>query len=571
MATEYSKAPRILIIEDDPVSRNILKNIFVNEGYQVLEEGDGTKGLETALSVLPDLICLDIILPGLSGYEVCRSIRADDAGADIPILMITALTKREDIVKGLRTGATDYLTKPFSQVEVLARVKVNLQQRVALRDLLERTGQFALACDVLETTTSSLDLKQVLFSLVTKTAELLDGDRCSIIAVEGSWGDDSQIPKGRLLVSHDDPNVAELSIDLVKYPEILKSFRTGDVVVVEDVFTDPLMEDVKEALTGMPFRSVMSVPLAFRGEILGAMLLRTTRTETGFNEEEITMTRIIAAAGSNALRNASLYSRIENKNQQLESMNEDLQKANEELAALSQARSDFVSMVSHELRTPLTSIIGFSELLAEAHVGELTSEQDEYIRQILRKGKDLLTLINDLLDTGQLESGKLAIRYRDVDLEDVIQSVLSTTRHVTEVTPVIKVAIPDDLPAFDGDPEKITQVLVNLVTNALKFSPPASPVNITAGLLEGRRETDHSKLIKISVTDQGIGIPEDEKLRIFEQFFQVQSGASRSYKGAGLGLYICRSFVELHSGKIWVESEEGKGSTFNFTLPVKQI
>ena len=150
MATEYSKAPRILIIEDDPVSRNILKNIFVNEGYQVLEEGDGTKGLETALSVLPDLICLDIILPGLSGYEVCRSIRADDAGADIPILMITALTKREDIVKGLRTGATDYLTKPFSQIEVLARVKVNLQQRVALRDLLERTGQFALACDVLE-------------------------------------------------------------------------------------------------------------------------------------------------------------------------------------------------------------------------------------------------------------------------------------------------------------------------------------------------------------------------------------------------------------------------------------
>jgi signal transduction histidine kinase/DNA-binding response OmpR family regulator len=503
MATEFSKAPRILIIEDDPVSRNILKNIFVNEGYQVLEEDDGTRGLETALSVLPDLICLDIILPGLSGYEVCRSIRADDAGADIPILMITALSKREDIVKGLRTGATDYLTKPFSQVEVLARVKVNLQQKVALGDLLERTEQFALACDVLETTTSSLDLKQVLFSLVTKTAELLDGDRCSIIAVEGSWGDDSRIPKGRLLVSHDDPNVPELTIDLVKYPEILKSFRTGDVVVVEDVFTDPLMEEVKDALAGMPFRSVMSVPLAFRGEILGAMLLRTTRTETGFSEEEITMTRIIAAAGTNALRNASLYSRIENQNQQLKTMNEDLQKANEELAALSQARSDFVSMVSHELRTPLTSIIGFSELLAEAHVGELTSEQDEYIRQILRKGKDLLTLINDLLDTGHLESGKLAIRYREVDLNDVIQSVLSTTRHVTEVTPVIKVAIPGDLPAFEGDPEKITQVLVNLVTNALKFSPPASPVTISAGLLEGRRETDHGKLIKISVKDQG--------------------------------------------------------------------
>ena len=570
MASIFTTPPRILIVEDDPVSRNILKNIFINEGYKVLEEEDGTKGLETALSELPDLICLDIILPGLSGYEVCRSIRANDFGADIPILMVTALSKREDIVKGLRSGATDYLTKPFSQVEVLARVKVNLQQRVALKDLLERTGQFALACDVLESTTSSLDLKQVLFSLVTKTAELLDGDRCSIIAVEGSWGDDSRIPKGRLLVSHDDPNIPELAIDLVKYPEILKSFRTGDLVVVEDVFTDPLMEDVKDVLAGMPFRSVMSVPLAFRGEILGAMLLRSTRSDTGFSDDEITMARIIAAAGTNALRNASLYSRIENKNEQLEKMNEELKKANKELKALGQARSDFVSMVSHELRTPLTSIIGFSELLAEAHVGELTSEQDEYIRQILRKGKDLLNLINDLLDTGHLESGKLAIRYREVNLEDVIQSVLSTTRHVTEVTPIIKVDIPEGLPVFEGDPEKITQVLVNLVTNALKFSPPASAVTIAAGMLEGRRETDLSELIKISVTDQGIGIPEDEILRIFEQFFQVQSGTSRSYKGAGLGLYICRSFVELHGGKIWVDSEEGKGSTFSFTLPVKQ-
>ncbi|MDF1535093.1 MAG: ATP-binding protein [bacterium] len=570
MAAEYSPPPRILIIEDDAVSRNILKNIFLNEGYQVLEEADGTKGLATALTEHPDLICLDIILPGLSGYEVCRSIRSDETCSGIPILMVTALNKREDIVKGLRTGATDYLTKPFSPVEVLARVKVNLQQKIALRDLLQKTGQFALACEILETTTSSLDLKQVLFILVTKTAQFLNGDRCSIIAVEGSWGDDQRLPKGRLLVSHDDPNVSELVIDLLKYPEILKSFRTGELVVVEDVFSDPLMEEVKESLAGMPFRSVMSVPLTFRGEILGAMLLRTTRTECGFTGDEITMTRIIAAAGTNALRNASLYSRIEKKNERLEKLNEELKRANEELEALSKARSDFVSMVSHELRTPLTSIIGFSELLAEAHVGELTREQDEYIRQILRKGKDLLTLINDLLDTGHLESGKVALRYREVDLDDVIQSVLSSTRHVTEVTPIIKVQIPEDIPPFDGDPEKITQILVNLVTNALKFSPPASPVVISAGLLEGRRETDRGLFLKISVTDKGIGIPEEERQRVFEQFFQVQSGTSRSYRGAGLGLYICRSFVELHGGKIWVDSEVGKGSTFSFTIPVRQ-
>jgi signal transduction histidine kinase/DNA-binding response OmpR family regulator len=564
------KPPTILIIEDDPVSSNLLKNIFRNEGYVIREATDGIKGLETALIDPPDLICLDIILPGLSGYEVCRSIKQDAAGANIPILMITSLTKREDIVKGLKSGATDYITKPFSPVEVLARVKVNLDHRFAIKELLDRSGRFELACDVLETTTSSLDLKQVLFHLVSKTAEFLDGDRCSIISVEGSWGNDEDLPTGRLLVSHEDPNIPELSIDLVKYPEILKSFRTGEVVVVEDVLSDPLMKDVKDNMTDLPFRSVMALPLAFRGEILGAMLLRATREETGFTGDEIIMARIIAGASTNALRNAALYERIAKKNEALERMNEELSIANQELENLSQAKSDFVSMVSHELRTPLTSIIGFSELLAEAHIGELTNEQEEYIRQILRKGKDLLSLINDLLDTGRLESGKLALRYREVDLEDVILSVRSSTRHVTENLPTINTHIPADLPAFEGDAAKITQVLTNLVTNALKFSPPGSPVDIIASKILGRRESDRGNLIQISVKDRGIGIPEEERQRIFDQFIQVQQGSSRSFQGAGLGLYICRSFVELHGGKIWVESTVGEGSTFHFTLPIKQ-
>ena len=455
-------------------------------------------------------------------------------------------------------------------MEVLARVKVNLDHRFALKELLERSGRFELACDVLETTTSSLDLKQVLFHLVSKTAEFLEGDRCSIISVEGSWGNDEDIPVGRLLVSHEDPNVPELTIDLIKYPEILKSFRTGEVVVVEDVLSDPLMEEVKENMTDLPFRSVMALPLAFRGEILGAMLLRATREETGFTDDEISMARIIAGASTNALRNAALYQRIAKKNEALERMNEELNIANQELENLSQAKSDFVSMVSHELRTPLTSIIGFSELLAEAHVGELSEEQEEYIRQILRKGKDLLALINDLLDTGRLEAGKFALRYREVDLEDVILSVRSSTRHVTESLPTINTHLPTDLPAFEGDTEKITQVLTNLVINALKFSPPGSPVDIIASMIQGRRESDRGDLIQISVKDRGIGIPEDERQRIFDQFIQVQQGSSRTFQGAGLGLYICRSFVELHGGKIWVESTVGEGSTFHFSIPIKQ-
>ncbi len=564
------KPPSILIIEDDAVSRNLLKNIFRNEGYEVREAGEGIKGLEMALTDLPDLICLDIVLPGLSGYEICRSLKQDETSAGIPILIITALTKREDMVKGLKSGASDYITKPFSSTEVLARAKVNLEHRLAIKQLTERSGRFELASDVLETTTSSLDLKQVLFHLVNKMAEFLDADRCSIIAVDSGWGSGEEITRGRLLVSHEDPNVPEMNIDLIKYPEILKSIRTGEVVVVEDMLEDPLMEEVREKISDLPFRSVIALPLAFRGEILGAMLLRAAREDVGFTEDEITMSRIIAGASTNALRNAALYQNIIKKNEDLERMNEELSIANRELENLSRTKSDFVSMVSHELRTPLTSIIGFSELLAESHIGEITEEQEEYIRQILRKGKDLLALINDLLDTGRLESGKLSLRYKEIDLEDVILSVRSSTRHVTESLPTINTHIPVDLPAFEGDPEKITQVLTNLVTNALKFSSPGSPVDIYASRIHGRRESDRSDLIQISVKDRGIGIPEEERQRIFDQFIQVQQGSSRTFQGAGLGLYICRSFVELHGGKIWVESAVGEGSTFHFTIPIKQ-
>ena len=145
-----------------------------------------------------------------------------------------------------------------------------------------------------------------------------------------------------------------------------------------------------------------------------------------------------------------------------------------------------------------------------------------------------------------------------------------STRHVTEAPPVINVALPDDLIPFEADPDKLTQVLTNLVSNALKFSGPGSPVDITAKVIKGRRETDAGDLIQVSVADRGIGIPENLRQKIFEQFFQIETGTSRKYRGAGLGLYICKSFVEMHGGKIWVESVPDKGSTFHFTIPIKQ-
>ena len=570
MSKGSSRKGHILIIEDDPISRDILMNIFKVEGYEVSAADDGVAGLEIMGSKRPDLVCLDIILPRLSGYEVCRSIRKDPKLSSIPILMITSLGKKEDIVKGLKSGATDYIPKPFTPAEVLARARVNLEQKFFLDSLKDRTRKFRLAYEVIETTTASLDLKQILYILVEKTASVLKAERCSILVVEGPWDTDKNGLKGTVLVSHEDPNLNEIVIELNRYPEVIKAFRTGELVMVEDVQTDPLMEDVRALIEPLGYQSILAAPLTYRGEVMGALLLRSARKGRSFNEEEIAIVRVIAGASTNALKNASLYKTLEDRTRRLEKINEEILLTNQELEFLSNIKSEFVSTVSHELRTPLTSIIGFSELLSEEQVGPLTREQKDYTRQILRKGKDLLALINDILDTGRIEAGKIACRFKSMRLHEAINEALISTRHIIESEPQVEIDLQEDLPEIEADPEKITQILINLLGNSLKFSPPDSPVFIKAKLIKGRREGDRSDLVQISVEDRGIGIPEDLQQKVFDQFFQVDQGAARSHPGAGLGLFIAKSMVELHRGKIWLDSIYGKGSTFHFTLPIRQ-
>ncbi|TNF47495.1 response regulator, partial [bacterium] len=244
MKKQTGKKGHILVIEDDPISRSILANIFDNEGYTVSEADDGVTGLEKMRRELPDLVCLDVVLPRLSGFEVCRMARKDMQLASTPILMVTSLDKKEDIIKGLKSGANDYISKPFTPAEVMARARVNLEQKFFLDKLKDRTKKFRMAYEVLETTTSSLDLKRILFILVEKIATALAAERCSIVVVEGNWKEDKNGMKGTVLVSHEDPNLSEISIDLLKYPDRLEAFRTGSLVLVEDVKTDPLMKDV---------------------------------------------------------------------------------------------------------------------------------------------------------------------------------------------------------------------------------------------------------------------------------------------------------------------------------------
>jgi signal transduction histidine kinase len=217
--------------------------------------------------------------------------------------------------------------------------------------------------------------------------------------------------------------------------------------------------------------------------------------------------------------------------------------------------------MSHELRTPLNAIIGFSEVLGERLFGELNDKQAEYTEDILTSGRHLLSLINEILDLSKVEAGRMELEVAAFDLPLAIDNARTFVRErATKHGINLDVTIDECLGDFVGDERKIKQVLLNLLSNAVKFTPEGGRIGISA------RQVDGS--VEISVSDTGIGISHEDQAKIFEEFRQVGSDYAHKTEGTGLGLTLAKKFVELHGGKIWVESEVGKGSRFIFTLPI---
>ena len=228
-----------------------------------------------------------------------------------------------------------------------------------------------------------------------------------------------------------------------------------------------------------------------------------------------------------------------------------------------QAKSDFLANMSHELRTPLNSILGFSEVLQDKMFGDLNEKQEEYVNYIRESGQHLFSLIDDILDLSKVEAGEIEMEPAEVRLGDLLQNSLTMVRekalkHGIEL--ILK--LENEIPEISADERKIKQVVFNLLSNAVKFTPDGGKVGI-----EAVKEDEH---IRVTVWDTGIGIREEDKGKLFKEFQQLDSGRDKRYQGTGLGLALSKRLVEMHGGRIWVESEEGKGSRFNFTLPIKQ-
>jgi len=233
------------------------------------------------------------------------------------------------------------------------------------------------------------------------------------------------------------------------------------------------------------------------------------------------------------------------------------------LRQLDQEKSDFVSTVSHELRTPLTSIMGYLELLGAGEGGPLTDDQAALVEVVARNSHRLLTLIEDLLILARIESGALSIHPVDVDAGELVRGIaaeLAPQAAVRQVT--VRLDVADGLPAVLGDAGQLERVLLNLFTNALKFTPPTGTITVSAHALDG--------LVQVVVADTGIGIPADELPRLFDRFFRASTAHQQAVPGTGLGLAIARRIVEAHGGTIAVESAVGAGTTVTIALPAQQ-
>ena len=295
-------------------------------------------------------------------------------------------------------------------------------------------------------------------------------------------------------------------------------------------------------------RGLIFAPMLWEGRGIGVIFVG--RDYVGpFSDKEIALLKTFAEQAVIAIQNARLFREIQDKSRELETAN--------------QHKSEFLANMSHELRTPLNAIIGFSEVLLERLFGELNEKQDDYLKDIHSSGKHLLSLINDILDLSKVEAGRMELDLATFDLPSAIANAMTLIRERAQRHSITLALDTDpELGEAVADERKFKQILLNLLTNAVKFTPDGGRVEVRA-----RRDADD---MVVAVHDTGIGIATEDQGAVFEEFRQVGRHYTNKQEGTGLGLALTRKFVELHGGRIWLESEPGKGSTFTFTIPIKR-
>jgi signal transduction histidine kinase len=449
----------------------------------------------------------------------------------------------------LFTDAQIALLQTFADQAVIAienvRLFTELQARTA--ELTRSVGQLTALGEISRAVSSTLDVETVLQTVVWRASQLANCDGGAIY----EYDDATQEFHIRATHNLDPAMVAALRASPLHRGEgaMGRAAETREPVQITDIqVAGAYRSHIRDTLLRAGYRALLSVPLLREGQIIGSLSLNR-KTPGEFSAEAVEVLKTFATQSALAIQNARLFGEIEVKSRQLE--------------AASQHKSEFLANMSHELRTPLNAIIGFSEVLNERMFGDLNEKQDEYLKDIHASGTHLLSLINDILDLSKIEAGRMELELTDFHLPSAIDSALTLVRErATRRGITLAPAVDGGVGPLRADERKVRQVLLNLLSNAIKFTPEGGRIEVRAARENGA--------VEVSVSDTGIGIAPEDREAVFEEFRQVGSSAARQ-QGTGLGLTLCRKFIELHGGKIWVTSALGAGSTFTFRLPIRQV
>ena len=461
----------------------------------------------------------------------------DDVAVGILLLWRYVLRPFTESQRRLAQTFADQAVIAIENVRLYSETKEALKRQTAVSEVLKTISR------------TVFDLEPTLQAVLDNAGRLAEADIAfmsrRVAAGVSPSARYARTPELRELLRRIDAEAIPPELDFTR-SVMGRMYATGRSVHVPDLTLEPDMLANSRVLKGVRARTVLAVPVRSEGEVIAGFVVARL-TPRPLEDREIQLIETFADQAGIAIQNVRLFNEIQEKSAQLEVAN--------------RHKSEFLANMSHELRTPLNAIIGFSEVLLQGIFGDLNDKQREYLEDVLTSGKHLLSLINDILDLSKIEAGRMELELSTFSLRAALESGLvivreRAMRHGITLTSVI----PSDLPTIEADERKVKQILYNLLSNAVKFTPDGGRVEVRV-----RTEGDD---VEIAVKDNGIGIAPEDQPKVFEEFRQV--GRERSREGTGLGLTLTKRFVELHGGRIWLESATGSGSTFSFTLPLRR-
>ncbi len=609
----FVERPRVVLADDNADMRIYIKRLLAHQ-FDVEAVSNGAQALQAVKNNPPDLLISDVMMPEMSGLQLLQAVKEHPDTARVPVILLSARAGEEAIVEGVKTGADNYLVKPFSAQELLARVTTHIKMaRIrydAERRLYDLFMQVPAAVLILRGSNYRVELaNSATLDIWGRKSEDVLGKPLFDVLPEVRGQGLEQLLEGVLATGT--PYIgSELKIRLDRN-------RDGTLVDVYFTFVYAPLRDAANVIEGiMVFAYEVTEQILARRQIEESevrfrtladnipnlvWMARPDGSTYWYNSRWYTYTGATPAQmevrGWQNMINQEVLPMVQERWQQALSSGEPfemtyfLQGADQvmrpfltrivpiydaqgvivqwfgtstditEQKKLEQQKDDFLGIASHELKTPVTSLKGYAQLL-ERRFRAAGDERSAVLAQKMDIQLNKLTsLIGDLLDVTKIESGKLSMRFSSFDFNELVQEIVEETQRTTS-RHVISLELSESV-IFCGDRDRIGQVLTNLLINAIKYSPQSEHV-----FVKTFQEEDS---ILTSVQDFGIGIPAEKQQNIFERFFRVEEGAQSTFSGLGLGLYISAEIVHRHYGSLWVKSEEGKGTTMFLSFPLKRI